>query len=108
MVYDRGRSYASDLIVLYALSMRDKSKSRFGFSVSKRIGGSVQRNRARRLIREAVRLLLPKVKDGWDVVIVARRSIVDAEFSDVLSRLERLLEKAGVIETRKDAVGTSS
>ncbi len=96
-VYDRGRSYATDLIVLYALPRRDRLTPRVGFSVSKKIGGAVQRNRARRLIREAVRLLLHDVHGGWDVVIVARRSIVRANFSDVASHVRRLFERAGLI-----------
>jgi|YelNatPaOPRAMG01_1025707.scaffolds.fasta_scaffold277125_1 ribonuclease P protein component len=104
-VYDRGRSYAADLVVLYALPKRERTKTRFGFSVSKKIGGSVQRNRARRLIREAVRLLLPRVLDGWDVVIIARRSIVGAEFSDVMLCVEKLLERAGVIAAGEDTPG---
>jgi len=92
-----------DLIVLYALPRCGQPKSRFGFSVSKKIGGAVQRNRARRLIQESVRLLLTRVLDGWDVVIVARRPIVDAEFSDVMSRVEHLLEKSGVIAAGEGA-----
>jgi len=75
--------------------------SRLGLVVSKQVGGAVERNRAKRLIREAVniRALVP----GWDVVVIARPGIRGAKCQDVERELCRLLSKAGVVGPCRDA-----
>ena len=96
-VYGRGRSYVTDLIVVYVLPRPGGSRVRFGFSVGKKVGGAVQRNRAKRLMREAARTLLPRISGGYDIVVVARSSAAAASFADVRADLEKLLMRAGVV-----------
>lgn len=93
-VFRRGRGYPGDLIVVRVLR-NGLGLSRLGLVVGKQVGGAVQRNRAKRLIREAVRIraLVP----GWDVVVVARPSIRGAKYQDVEQELRRLLARAGVV-----------
>jgi len=93
-VFRRGRGYPGDLIVVRVLR-NGLGVSRLGLVVGKQVGGAVQRNRAKRLIREAVRIraLVP----GWDVVVVARPSIRGAKYQDVEQELRRLLARAGVV-----------
>lgn len=71
--------------------------SRFGFSVSKRVGGAVVRNRVRRRVREAVRLQLPEVAIGYDVVFVARTPAAQAAYSQIENSVDRLLRLAGLV-----------
>jgi ribonuclease P protein component len=63
----------------------------------KKIGKAVRRNRARRLIREAVRLRLPLIKEGWDLVWIARPAIAHAMYSDVAKDIDSLLRRSQLL-----------
>ncbi len=91
----QGRSWSDPLLVLLR-APNDLEIARFGFSVSRRIGGAVVRNRYRRLMREAVRLQLDRVAPGWDVVLIARQGIVGTDLGALESSVARLLQVAGV------------
>lgn len=90
-VRKRGRSWASDLLVLRTLS-NGLPRSRFGYLVSKRIGRAVTRNRVRRRMREAVRLV--SVAPGWDLVIIARPGVARASYSSIAQTIRDLLRRA--------------
>ena len=70
----------------------DNSPARFGFTVTKKVGGSVERNRIRRRLKEALRLLpdLP-VRAGSDYVVVARREALATPFAMLQSELARMV-----------------
>lgn len=72
--------------------------SRFGFSVSKRVGGAVVRNRVRRRVREVVRLQLPAIAAGYDVVFVARTPVAQAGYPQIANSVDRLLRRAGLTQ----------
>lgn len=69
---------------------------RVGFTVSRALGGAVDRNRMRRRLREAVRLQYPSSSPAVDVVINPKKSLRTADFSDLLKEVGRALE---VIQT---------
>lgn len=93
----KGRSWPHSLMVLCA-TRNDLSYSRFGFLVSKRVGKAVMRNRVKRLLREVVRARRSDVASGWDVVLIARTSIVGANLGRVEEALDSLLWRARLIE----------
>lgn len=97
-VYGRRRSYATDLIVVYAVP-GSGSTTRVGFSVSGKLGGAVVRNRIKRVLSEAVRPLLPRMTGVWDIVIVAKRNSVGASFVDIQADLKRLFTRFEIIRT---------
>lgn len=71
--------------------------TRCGFVVSKRIGGSVERNRAKRRMREAVRLLYEHIVPGWDVVFIVRSpAVITVDFTHLQSLVEQLLRGASL------------
>lgn len=89
-----GRSFTSQLLVLNVVAGR-RRHLRCGFIVAKSIGGAVQRNRARRRIREAVRLAIPAIATGYDLVFVARNAtVLSAPFTMIQAAVEQLLRRA--------------
>jgi len=91
-----GKSRKDPLVILVFLR-NDLLYSRFGFTASRRIGNAVQRNRAKRLMRESVRLRLKTIKPGWDMVFIARPAIVSQPFQKVDAACERLLRVAHML-----------
>jgi len=71
--------------------------NRFGFVTARAVGKAVVRNRVRRRLREAARSL--PLKDGWDVVVIARRSAVEATYGELRESLASLLTRAGLTRT---------
>ncbi len=82
-------------MVLYVLPR--STGLRVGFTAGRRVGGAVQRNRARRLMREAWRSLAGRAGPGFDLVFVARAAIVREGMHKVADEMAELLGRAGVI-----------
>lgn len=99
-VYTKGRSSATDLVVVYVLP-KSEQPTKFGFTVGKKVGGAVVRNRVKRKLREAVRQMLPEMTGDYDIVIVARAKAAQANFSDLSAALRKLLARAGAIPGSK-------
>lgn len=77
-------------MLLQARERGDDGALRLGLTVSKKQGNAVERNRIRRRLREAARDALPHAgRPGFDYVIVARRAVISARFTDLIRDLER-------------------
>lgn len=92
-----GKSYAHPLAIL-VISPNDLTISRFGVTVGRALGNAVRRNRVKRRLREALRMLLPRTDSGRDVILIARPALNEAEWSDVLNAVATLLKRAGLLE----------
>ena len=75
----------------------DLDSARFGLSTGRRLGGAVVRNRTRRRLREALRVMAPSFQPGWDVLIIARPAIVEADHDALVGALHRILVRGGVL-----------
>lgn len=73
-LYGRGKSFVHRGFVAYILPERS-GKIRYGITAGKKLGGAVERNRAKRLITAAFREVRPKLQNGWQAVFVARTGI---------------------------------
>lgn len=99
-VYSKGRSVANRAAVLYLLAPKPAGEvSRIGFAAGRKLGKAVVRNRIKRRIKEAVRLLWKRVKPGYLIIIIARQSAKEMAFSDLQAKVAELFEKAGLLRT---------
>jgi ribonuclease P protein component len=75
----------------------DLETTRFGLATGRKLGGAVVRNRVRRRLREVLRAMAPSFQPGWDVLIIARPAIVEADHQVLVETLRRLLRRGGVL-----------
>jgi ribonuclease P protein component len=93
-----GARYAAPSLVLQARrrdgEAGERRVARFGFTATKGLGGAVMRNRARRRLKEAVRVAGPAhAVEGYDYVLIAREGTVQRRFTELIKDLERALAK---------------
>lgn len=80
----------------------ERDLARFGFTATKGLGGSVVRNRAKRRLREAVRLAGPAhAVGGYDYVLIAREGTLQRRFTELIEDLERALAKAHAAKAKR-------
>lgn len=98
-VYRQGRSHGNRYLVLYTFPRSEEGEPRLGVSVSRKVGGAVDRNRVKRLLREAFDACGASLPEGHDVVVVARpdaRELAEREgLAGIRAALDELVEKAG-------------
>lgn len=96
-IYGRGEAFVNPAFVAYALKNRN-GRVRLGITVSKKLGGAVERNRAKRLLTAAFAEVAGEIKGGYDIVLVARVRILKHKSTEIAAMLEKRLCQAGIIE----------
>ncbi len=99
-----GKSYAHPLVVLIA-QKSDHPRVRVGVAAGKTVGTAVIRNRSKRLLREAMRTLIPNIAlrqtqdsaSGLDLILIARPKLASATFEETQQALQNLLQRAQII-----------
>jgi ribonuclease P protein component len=95
-LYNRGKSAGSLYVVIYSRK-NGSASNRLGITVSKKIGGAVQRNKVRRRLKEIYRLNEVNLNKGYDVVIVARVNSKTAKYSELEASVISILKRLGIL-----------
>jgi len=99
-LYKKGRSAGDRYVVIFCRE-NGLSGNRTAFLASKKVGNSVARNRARRLMKESYRLSRGSIGDGYDLIFIARSTINGKKCGDVRRSMESGLRRLGVMKSRK-------
>jgi ribonuclease P protein component len=104
-IYAAGKAYPDSCVVLHVLPLSDRpDECQVGFSVSKKVGDAVVRNRVKRRLREIVRPLLPRIRGGAQLVIAARSRSARADSAEMALSVTRALQRAGLLEHEVDGM----
>jgi ribonuclease P protein component len=95
-VRSQGQAHGTSLFIVIA-AQGATGAARIGVAAGKRLGGAVQRNRAKRLLREGVRPLYPSIAPGWDIILLARDPILEVKSTQVTAQLEQAFRKLKLI-----------
>jgi ribonuclease P protein component len=94
-VYENGRRHFSTNLTAFYLRRETGDAARLGFTVSRALGGAVDRNRMKRRLREAVRIIRPPAGVPVDIVINPKKSLLKADFYEVLKEVGRAFTVIG-------------
>ena len=98
-----GKSYAHPLVVLIVQrhdkrnSLGDQPHVKVGVAAGRTVGTAVSRNRAKRLLREAMRTLIPNIASGFDLILIARPKLVSATLAETRQALLTLRQRAQIL-----------
>ncbi len=94
-IYNKGKSIGERYVVLF-LKKNNLAYNRTAFLASKKVGNSVSRNRARRLMKESYRELGQNLDRGYDLIWIARNTISNLKCADVKKSMEAAIKKSGI------------
>ena len=96
-IYNKGKSVGDRYVVLF-YRKNNLPYNRLAYLASKKVGNAVKRNRARRLLKESVRLTNLELPTGYDYIIIARNTITNAKCAEVKRSFESALKRTGVLK----------
>lgn len=94
-IYSGGKNYWNRNLILY-VKKNHMENSRVGYSITKKIGNSVVRNKIRRRMKEIYRLNFDNIKDGYDLIFIPKKNIVDISYREMESAMIHILKLSKV------------
>ena len=101
LVYEQGSSFKNNFLVLKALT-NGLIVTRYGFSVSRKVGKAVTRNKIKRWLREILRET--QVRPGWDLVFIVRPKVIEAGYWELKKAVASLLYRAQLLAEENEKV----
>lgn len=101
VAFQKGQSVANRQLVLYVYPKSEQVHFRVGFSVGKKLGNAVFRNKIKRLLRHAVHELSPAIDNEYDYLLIARQDLKGKTFEQVKRSLIHVMKIASVIDQTK-------
>lgn len=96
-VYKYGKNYWNKHLILYIMK-NNLEVSRVGFTVTKKIGNAVTRNKIRRQMKEIYRLNYENVKSGYDLVFIPKKNVVNMPYSKLENSMIHIMNIAGILK----------
>lgn len=98
-VYKHGKNYWNRNLILY-VKKNDKKVTRVGYTITKKIGNAVTRNRLRRMMKEIYRLNFHNIKEGYDLVFIAKKKLVGISYKELESSMIHIMSLAKLLKRR--------
>ncbi|HFL3828508.1 TPA: ribonuclease P protein component [Clostridioides difficile] len=98
-VYTKGKNYWNRNLILY-VKKNGLENSRIGFSITKKIGNSVVRNKIRRRMKEICRLNFNKIKVGYDIIFIPKKNVVNITYWDLESAMLHILKIGHLLKNK--------
>ena len=99
-IYKKGKSVGDSFVVIF-YRKNHLPYSRIAFLASKKVGNSVTRNRARRLMKESYRQINERIATGYDIIFIARKTIINSKCADVKKSIEAAAKRAGILKKNR-------
>ena len=96
-IYKKGKSVGDKFVVVFS-KKNNLPYNRTAFLASKKVGNAVARNRARRLMKESYRSLCDQFVPGYDLIFIARNTIINSKCADVKKSIEAATKRAGLLK----------
>jgi ribonuclease P protein component len=101
----KGKRLSVDGLSLF-YTRNEKGNFRIGIAVSKKLANAVTRNRLRRQIRDCVMKVLQDQTVGFDLVFVARRELISAEYKQIMKAVETILQRTALRNRKQESTAT--
>lgn len=95
-VYSGGKTYWNRNLVLY-LRKNNFNHNRVGYSITKKVGNSVVRNKIRRRMKEIYRLSFSELKGNYDLIFIPKKNVVDISYKELESAMFHIMKLAGIL-----------
>lgn len=96
LTYRKGKIVRSESLILHFRQRKDLGPPRVGYTVSRKVKSAVKRNRLKRLLREAMRLTELQIRQGLDLILVAKLKPVAPDFHSLCRELNDMIVRAGL------------
>lgn len=100
-VYSKGKNYWNRNLILY-VRKNDSENTRVGYSITKKVGNAITRNKIRRRLKEIHRLYIFNIKKGYDLIVIPKKNVVDLSYKELESAVLHIFKLAGILEKQSD------